>query len=139
MTALTRRAAFAAPLALGLPVASLSDEHDPAIAAFAAWRFAAMDHVRLCDGNHPEEVGNAACAVSAKMLTALARVQATTIEGVRLQLLGAIYSAGDPGRGCPGDPLNWRPEHFNASGYEMDDAALPILWSAVRALEGAQA
>ena len=94
-----------------------------------------MDFSNACDEGQPEEVTDAACDVTAETLSALGAVQATTLEGARGQILAAIYAVGNAVRGLPNDPLDWRPCHYRGTGYPMDDAGVPALWSALRVLD----
>lgn len=140
---ITRRGAFAAPLALA-PIATFAETTRGELpAAFARWRASeiawneAAEEVARMPGPPAEAEAWSDALYDAAGLAhdALSRLTpASPIETGMLALAALRGKAGDAGLpGMPSDPLAWRPAHFafRQGDGDLDAIAFRCLWGVV--------
>lgn len=139
---ITRRGAFALPLAFGLPLAAGAGGSDPVIPAFARWRAAERAWRNAPRDTIAEEQANQPLYdAAAEAFDALCACQPITPEGVALLARGMLRACGpdfEPlGDGAPRDPMNWRPEHFRPEPGDLtlEANAVRALWGVIAAAE----
>lgn len=145
---ITRRGAFAAPLALAaIPAnaAQVGKISDDMRAAFARWRFAeiawndAAEKVgqMLAPNREAERLSDLLYHAAGEAHDALSRLPATSLPEAGMHALAGLRSiAGEFGRpGMPSDPLEWTPAHFSFAPDDADveAAGFRSLWAIVSA------
>lgn len=140
---ITRRWAFAAPLALSPLVARAEPSSGKVPAAFARWRAAeiawneAAEEVGRMPGPpaEAEAWSDALYEAAGKAHNALSRLSPTApIETGMLALATLRGLAGDAGLpGMPSDPLAWRPVHFafRQGDGDLEACAFRSLWGII--------
>lgn len=142
LATLTRRGAFAAPLALaplpamaGLP---LHSQADPAIAAGREWRTSVLAlrgaYDDKPDGRAPANDAAALAAYDAA-LRGMSETTAETFAGLSLQLRAALEGISDIEAEAPRDPVDWSRDDFCIPDCFEPAASLRIVWRAIETLD----